>query len=146
MLQRSLLLLLLLLTALAAPLQAKSLTEGFIQLEPGTQYQGQLNEKQVIRFYFVLERGMDVVLESHTSHKRTNNVYPGAILFHEDGSVITRDWNSGQGRNFKISKRLEAGTYVLRVEDGRGCGSLHGCPEIIKDFTVTFEVAEISPF
>lgn len=146
MLQRSFWLVFLLLTALAAPLQAKSLPDDFIKLEAGTTYQGLLNQKAVIRFYFVLERSMDVVLESHTSLKRSDSVYPGAVLFHDDGSVIARDWNSGQGRNFKISKRLEAGTYVLRVEDGRGCGSLHGCPEIIKNFTVSFEVQEISLF
>ncbi len=146
MLQRSFWLVFLLLTALAAPLQAKSLPNDFIKLEPSTSYQGQLNPKEVVRFYFVLERSMNVILESHTSLKRSDNVYPGAVLFHDDGSVIARDWNGGQGRNFKISKRLEAGTYVLRVEDGRGCGSLHGCPEIIKDFTLTFEVKEISLF
>ncbi len=146
MLKRHFWLFFLLLITLAAPLQAKPFPDNFIKLEPGASFQGLLDQKEVMRFYFVLERGMDVVLESHTSLKRTNNVYPGAVLFHADGSVITRDWNGGQGRNFKITKRLEAGTYVLRVEDGRGCGSLHGCPEIIKDFTLTFEVKEISLF
>jgi len=86
------------------------------------------------------------VLESHTTLKRSNNVYPGALLCHADGSVIKRDWNGGQGRNFRINESLDAGTYVLRVEDGRGCGSLHGCPEIIRDFTLTFEVEETSLF
>lgn len=146
MLKRSFWLLILLLTALAAPLQAKALPDNFIKLEPGTSYEGQLNPKEVMRFYFVLERSMDVVLESHTSLKRSNNVYPGAVLFHADGSVIKRDWNGGQGRNFRINESLAAGTYVLRVEDGRGCGSLHGCPEIIKDFSLTFEVEETTPF
>lgn len=146
MLQRGFWSFFILLAAFAAPLQAQPFPDSFIKLEPGTSYQGLLDQKEVMRFYFELERGMDVVLESHTSHKRTNNVYPGAVLFHADGSVIARDWNGGQGRNFKISKRLEAGTYVLRVEDGRGCGSLHGCPEIIRDFTLTFEVEEISLF
>ncbi|GLR63243.1 hypothetical protein [Marinospirillum insulare] len=133
-------------TCLALPLHAKPFPDNFIKLEPGTSYEGLLNPKEVMRFYFVLERGMDVVLESHTSLKRTNNVYPGAVLFHADGSVIKRDWNGGQGRNFRISESLEAGTYVLRVEDGRGCGSLHGCPEIIKDFSLTFDVEETTPF
>jgi len=146
MLKPSFGLFLLLLIALAAPLQAKSLPDNFIKLEPGTVYEGQLNPKEVKRFYFVLQRSMDVVLESHTPSKRSNNVYPGAVLFNIDGSVIKRDWNSGQGRNFRISESLDAGTYVLRVEDGRGCGSLHGCPEIIRDFTLTFEVQETSPF
>lgn len=134
------------LIAMAVPLHAKALPDNFIKLTPDTSYEGQLNPKEVLRFYFVLERGMDVILESHTSLKRSNTVYPGAVLFHADGSVIARDWNGGQGRNFKISKSLTAGTYVLRVEDERGCGSLHGCPEIIKDFTLTFEVQETSIF
>lgn len=146
MLQRSFWLVFVLLATLSAPLYAKPFPDNFIKLESGITYQGQLNEKEIVRFYFVLERSMDVVLESHTSLKRTNNVYPGAVLFHADGSVITRDWNSGQGRNFRIEKRLAAGTYVLRIEDGRGCGSLHGCPEIIKDFTLTFELQEVSLF
>ncbi|HKM16038.1 MAG TPA: hypothetical protein VJY63_08995 [Marinospirillum sp.] len=146
MLQRHFWLPFLFLITLAVPLQAKSLPDNFIKLKPGTSYEGQLNPKEVMRFYFVLERGMDVVIESHTSLKRSNTVYPGAVLFHADGSVIARDWNGGQGRNFRINESLDAGTYVLRVEDGRGCGSLHGCPEIIKNFTLTFEVQETSLF
>lgn len=146
MLKRRFWLFFLLALTMTMPLYAQSLPDNFIKLEPATAYKGQLNPKEVLRFYFVLERGMDVILESHTSLKRSNTVYPGAVLFHADGSVIARDWNGGQGRNFKISKSLTAGTYVLRVEDERGCGSLHGCPEIIKDFTLTFEVQETSIF
>lgn len=119
---------------------------GFIQLHPGTSYQGQLQENEVLRFYFVLERSMQVVLESHTPRDRTNNVYPEAVLFHDNGRVIARNWSGGVGRNFKIIRQLAAGTYVLRVEDARGCGSLHGCPEILRDFSITFGVTEVSPF
>lgn len=146
MLQRGFWLVLLLSTALAAPSLAQSFPDDFIKLVPASRYDGQLKPKEVMRFYFVLEREMNVVLESHTSLKRTNNVYPSAVLFHADGSVIKRDWNAGQGRNFRINKNLAAGSYVLRVEDARGCASLHGCPEIIKKFTLTFDVEEVTPF
>ena len=119
---------------------------GFIELKPNEVYQGRLEEKQPLRFVFTLTSKQEIVLESHTSQKRTNNVYPSGVLFTKEGRVLARDWSSGLGRNFKIKRQLEAGTYVLRVEDERGCGSLHGCPEILRDFELSFEVTEISPF
>lgn len=119
---------------------------GFIELQPDQVYEGQLEEKQPLRFFFTLTSRQQVILQSHTSQRRTNNVYPSGVLFTKEGRVLARDWSSGVGRNFKIKRQLEAGTYVLRVEDERGCGSLHGCPEILRDFQLTFEVAEISPF
>lgn len=119
---------------------------GFIELKPNTTFSGQLEEKQPLRFFFTLTSKQEIVLESHTSQKRHNQVYPSAVLFTKEGRVLARDWSSGVGRNFKIKRQLEAGTYVLRVEDERGCGSLHGCPEILRDFELSFEVAEISPF
>ena len=133
----------LLLTAWGAG--ASSFPDSFTQLQPGEVYQGQLNEREVIRFYFTLETSSNILLESSTP-RRSNTVYPNATLFTDSGRTVTRDWSSGQGRNFKIERRLEPGTYVLRVEDGRGCGSLHGCPEIIRDFQLIFEVTEVSPF
>lgn len=125
--------------------QAADLPDSFIRLQPGEVHEGQLGEREVVRFYFVLERRADVQVESRTA-ARTNNVYPQAVLFHPDGRVIARDLNSGEGRNFRIKRQLEAGTYVLRVEDGRGCGSLHGCPEINRDYSVRLDVTEASIF
>lgn len=129
----------------AGSVQSSSLPDDFILLKPGETYRGKLGEREVVRFYFTLDRTLDLVLESKTP-SRTNNVYPDAVLFYPDGRVITRDWSSGEGRNFRIQRRLEAGTYVLRVEDGRGCGSLHGCPEINRDYMIEFTVTEVSPF
>jgi|GEM_PF-1835745 hypothetical protein len=126
-------------------LMAEQLPESFIKLEPGQSYQGMLGENEVIRFYFKLEKKSEVLLESKTP-KRSNTIYPEATLFHQDGRTITRNWSSGEGRNFKIVRELEPGTYVLRVEDGRGCGSLHGCPEILRDYRIIFEVTESTPF
>lgn len=126
--------------------QAAELPDSFIQLQPGAVYEGRLAEREVVRFYFVLERRADVQVESRTTANRTNNVYPQAVLFHPDGRVIARDWNGGEGRNFRIKRQLEAGTYVLRVEDGRGCGSLHGCPEINRSYSVRLDVTEASIF
>jgi len=126
-------------------LVASPLPESFIKLEPGRGYQGQLGENEVVRFYFELGQKSEILVESRTS-KRSNTVYPDATLFHQDGRTITRDWSSGEGRNFKIRRELEPGTYVLRVEDGRGCGSLHGCPEILRNYQIIFEVTETSPF
>ena len=126
-------------------LMAAQLPESFIKLEPGQGYQGQLDENEVVRFYFELEQKSEIRVESRTP-KRSNTVYPDATLFHLDGRTITRDWSSGEGRNFKIQRNLDPGTYVLRVEDGRGCGSLHGCPEILKDYQIIFEVTESTPF
>ena len=119
--------------------------DSFIQLKPGQTYQGLLGENEVVRFYFTLENRSNIRLESHTP-RRSNTVYPDATLFTLEGRTVTRDWSSGQGRNFRIERQLQPGTYVLRVEDGRGCGSLHGCPEIIRDYSVTLEVTEVSPF
>lgn len=130
---------------LIQPLSAASLPEDFIQLESGQGYQGQLGENEVVRFYFILDQTSDILVESRTPN-RSNTVFPDAVLFNQDGRRITSDWSSGQGRNFKIERQLDAGTYVLRVEDGRGCGSLHGCPEILRDYELIFEVTEASPF
>ncbi|SFC42249.1 Por secretion system C-terminal sorting domain-containing protein [Marinospirillum celere] len=126
-------------------LLATSIPDSFIKLEPGKTYQGQLSENEVVRFYFELEQQSNILLESRTPN-RSNTVYPDATLFNLQGRTLTRDWSSGQGRNFKIERKLDPGVYVLRVEDGRGCGSLHGCPEIIKDFSLILEVTEVSPF
>ncbi|SFX78314.1 hypothetical protein [Marinospirillum alkaliphilum] len=125
--------------------KAVELPDSFIRLQPGSVFQGELGEREVVRFYFVLDRRSDVLLESSTP-SRTNNVFPDAVLFYPDGRVITRDWSSGEGRNFRIRRQLDAGTYVLRVEDGRGCGSLHGCPEINRRYMIHFEVTESSAF
>ncbi|WP_404414867.1 hypothetical protein [Marinospirillum sp.] len=126
-------------------LAAAEIPESFIKLEAGQNYQGVLGENEVVRFYFELEKKSEVLLESKTP-KRSNTIYPEATLFHQDGRTITRNWSSGEGRNFKIVRELEPGTYVLRVEDGRGCGSLHGCPEILRDYQIVFEVTESTPF
>lgn len=142
---RSLWLVLVLWLLAAGALQAASLPDDFIRLTPGQTFKGQLAEREVVRFYFELDRRMNLVLESKTP-SRTNNVYPDAVLYHADGTVITRDWSSGEGRNFRIQRQLDAGTYVLRVEDGRGCGSLHGCPEINRTYLIEFSVTEVSPF
>ncbi|WP_114417098.1 hypothetical protein [Marinospirillum perlucidum] len=141
---RSYLLASLLLLGISAA-QAASLPDSFIELHPGDNYQGQLPENEPLRFYFILEREANILLESRTPD-RSNTVYPDAVLFQEDGTSITRDWSSGDGRNFKIERQLPPGTYVLRVEDGRGCGSLHGCPEIIRNFQIIFQRNEVSRF
>jgi len=124
---------------------ASQLPESFIELKSGQGYQGQLDENEVVRFFFVLDQASDILVESRTPN-RSNTVYPDAILFSKDGRRITSDWSSGQGRNFRIQRQLDPGTYVLRVEDGRGCGSLHGCPEILRDYELIFEVTESLPF
>lgn len=126
-------------------LMAEQLPDSFIKLEPGQGYQGQLGENEVVRFYFELPLKSEILVESRTPN-RSNTVYPDATLFHLDGTRITSDWSSGQGRNFKIRRELDPGIYVLRVEDGRGCGSLHGCPEILRDYQLIFEVTESTPF
>ncbi len=124
---------------------AQPFPDDFIPLDTQQSYHGELGENQVVRFFFTLEQTSDIRLESRTPN-RSNTVFPDAVLFTAEGRVVTRDWSSGQGRNFLIQRRLQPGTYVLRVEDGRGCGSLHGCPEIIRDYEVILQVTEVSPF
>ena len=130
---------------LSLSLKATDFPDSFIQLKPGNIYEGKLEENGVLRFYFVLDSPSNILLESSTP-RRSNTVYPNATLFTQAGRTLTRDSSSGQGRNFSIQRQLDPGTYVLRVEDGRGCGSLHGCPEIIRDFQLVFEVTEVTPF
>ncbi|WP_416886208.1 hypothetical protein [Marinospirillum sp.] len=117
----------------------------FIRLETQQRYLGQLGDDEPQRFYFVLDQPAQITLESSTL-SRINNVHPEATLFDADGRRITSDRMSGEGRNFRIQRRLEAGTYVLRVDNGRRCGSLYGCPNVNRDYQVLLEIQEPGRF
>ncbi|MFK7160751.1 hypothetical protein V6U78_06835 [Marinospirillum sp. MEB164] len=119
--------------------------EDFIRLETQQPYFGQLGDDEPQRFYFVLEQAAQITLESSTL-ARINNVHPEATLFNADGRRITSDRMSGQGRNFRIQRHLEAGTYVLRVDNGRPCGSLYGCPNVNRDYQILLDIQEPGRF
>ena len=50
----------------------------------------------------------------------TGNGDPRGALTAEDGGLVAKDDDSGEGRNFLIEAKLEAGVYFIKVDAGSG--------------------------
>ncbi|WP_163557715.1 hypothetical protein [Halomonas sp. NO4] len=100
--------------------------ERAIELRPGEPYQ--VMAPGAYLFTFTLDAPARVVLESETfpgDHATT----PAGVLRDSEGQIVTRDWTSGRGSNFRIEERLAAGTWYLRTHDLHACLSVLRCPD-----------------
>ncbi|QTP53458.1 hypothetical protein HNO51_01440 [Billgrantia sulfidoxydans] len=108
------------------------------ELEPGRFYEVMTPGH---RYYtFTLDAPARVVLESHTFPGDTGIVAPAGQLLDADGQVVERDWNSGRNSNFRIERRLEAGTWYLRVTTPHASPGSFGMMERDYRYSVTLKV------
>ncbi|MCE9661875.1 hypothetical protein LY622_00320 [Halomonas sp. M5N1S17] len=116
-----LLLSLLLLTACAGTSDPRDLA---IELRPDRPFEVMTPGQRY--FTFTLEAPARVVLESQTFPGETGLVSPAGQLLDANGELVERDWTSGTDSNFRIERRLEAGTWYLRVTNPHARPSAFG--------------------
>ncbi|PAU76661.1 hypothetical protein [Halomonas salipaludis] len=108
------------------------------ELRPGQTYYGQLASGSRL-FRFTLDRPTSVILSATTPVMRTlPGGYNGRLL-DADGQLIAEDRDSGEGFNFRIAERLDAGTYYLEMRQLQACSS-RLCLNENMSFTLMFRV------
>ncbi|MFY0989241.1 PPC domain-containing protein [Halomonas sp. C05BenzN] len=101
--------------------------DGATELVPGRPHQVMMAGQRY--FTFTLEAPARVVLESLTFPADVGFVSPAGQLLDSEGQLVARDWTSGADSNFRIEKRLAAGTWYLLVTNPHACRSAFSCLE-----------------
>ena len=89
-------------------------------------------------YAFTLTAPARVVIESETPASGWT-LDPDATLLDAKGRVVARDWRSGEGENFRLTRSLPAGRWYLEVTDGGGCRLMQDC-EAHRRYTVILAV------
>ncbi|MCE9684555.1 hypothetical protein [Halomonas alkalisoli] len=112
--------------------------DGAIELVPGRPYEVMTPGQRY--FTFTLEAPARVVLESQTFPGETSVISPAGQLLDANGELVERDWISGTDSNFRIERRLEAGTWYLRVTNPHARPSAFGFVERDYRYSVLLRV------
>ena len=98
---------------------ATEIASGIEELRAGSTMQGRISPADDID-YFQLRTNTETAVEIWTA----GDLDTEGVLIDESGRVIAQEDTGGSGGNFRISARLPAGTYFVRIGSfaGRGAG------------------------
>lgn len=114
-----------------------------IELVPGESRDGWLGPGVDV-YAFTLSAPAQVRLESETPASGWT-LDPNATLFDAKGQVVARDWRSGEGENFRLTRALPAGRWYLEVSDGGGCTIMAEDCEAHRRYSVRLDVEPETP-
>ncbi|SDG53520.1 pre-peptidase C-terminal domain-containing protein [Onishia taeanensis] len=114
-----------------------------IELVPGEPRDGWLGPGVDV-YAFTLTAPAKVRLESETPASGWT-LDPDATLFDAKGRVVARDWRSGEGENFRLTRSLPAGRWYLEVSDGGGCTIMADDCEAHRRYSVRLDVEPGTP-